>query len=73
MASKNQDKSTKEFTWTDDEAVLLLNVTHEYKIKQLTDGTCWESVRSKYGNILEMYKKELANSEEEARATLKDY
>ena len=76
MASKNQDKCTKkkkEFTWTDDEAELLLNVTHEYKIKQLTDGTCWESVRSKYGDILEMYKKELPNSEEEARATLKDY
>lgn len=75
MASKKQNKATKkkEFTWTEDEAELLLNVTHDYKIKHLTDGTCWESVRSKYADILELYQKELPRNDEEARATLKDY
>ena len=29
----------KEFVWTDDEAELLLTVTHDYKIKHLVEGT----------------------------------
>ena len=30
----------KQFVWTDDEAQLLLAVTHDYKIKHLVEGTC---------------------------------
>ena len=66
MAS-NKATRKKECTWTNDEAELLLNVTHDYKIKHLTDGTCWESVRLKYGDILDLYKKELPRNEEEAQ------
>ena len=40
-------KGKKDFVWTDDEAELLLNVTHHYKVQQLAEGTCWESVKSR--------------------------
>ena len=30
----------KQFFWTNDEAELLLAVTHDYKIKNLVEGTC---------------------------------
>ena len=30
----------KQFVWKDDEAQLLLAVTHDYKIKHLVEGTC---------------------------------
>ena len=58
--------------WSDDECELLLNVTHEYKVKQLMNGTDWESVRSKYSDILELFKKEIPEVEEGSRL-LKDY
>lgn len=59
--------------WSDDEAELLLNVTHDYKIQHLVDGTCWKSVKSKYADILELFRKELPPSEEEASWFNKNY
>ena len=70
---KKQDKSKKEFIWTDNEAELLLNVVHDYKIKHLVEGTCWESVRTKYADILELFHKELPENAEQARRLTKDY
>ena len=49
-----------------------MNVTHEYKIKQLMNGTDWESVRSEYSDILELFKKEIPEIEEGSRL-MKDY
>lgn len=69
----NQRPRKADFVWTDDEAELLLNVTHEYKVQQLAEGTCWESVRSKYGDILELFRGELPATDEEARELMKDY
>ena len=57
----------------DDEAELVLTVTHEYKIKHLVEGTCWESVRSKYADIVELFKKELPTDDEQRRRLSKDY
>ena len=72
--SANGKKSVnKDFLWTDDEALLLLNVTHDYKVQHLVDGTCWESVKSKYVDILELFRKELPTTEEEAHQLSKDY
>ena len=71
--SANGKKSVKDFLWTDDEALLLLNVTHDYKVQHLVDGTCWGSVKSKYVDILELFRKELPTTEEEARQLSKDY
>ena len=62
----------EEFIWSDDECELLLSVTHEYKVKQLLKGTDWESVRSKYVDIVALYKKELLDPAQ-ASQVLKDY
>ena len=57
--TKKTKERKEEFIWSDDESELLLSITHEYKVKQLLKGTDWESVRSKYSDILALYKKEL--------------
>ena len=69
------DKTTKkkDFVWSDDEAELILSVTHDYKVQCLTEGTCWESVKTKYSDILELFRKELPSNEEEQRNSFKDY
>ena len=41
----------KHFSWTDDEAELLLNITLEYKMEKSAECIDWESVRSKYTDI----------------------
>ena len=64
-ASKNNTKK-EDFVWSDDEAELLLNVTHDYKIQNLVNAMCWEFVKSKYADMLELLGKELPASEEEA-------
>ena len=63
----------KEFQWSDDEAELLLTVTHEYKVKKVAEGIDWESVKSKYSDILELMKNELPSTAEERTHLLKDY
>ena len=63
---KKSEKKSKEYIWTDDNAQLLLEVAHDYKIKHLAEGTCWESVKMKY-------KKELSQDAEQARHLAKDY
>ena len=45
-------RTGKEFQWTDDEAELLLSVAYEYKVKQSAECVDWESVKSKYDDIL---------------------
>ena len=50
----NQLKHKKDcFTWADDE-VELLKVTNEYKVQKSTKSVDWESVQSKYGDILDV-------------------
>ena len=49
----------KEFQWTDDEAELLLNVTCDYKNAKAMDNTGWESIKSKYEDIFELFRSEL--------------
>lgn len=61
----------KEFVWSNDEAQLLLEVTHDYKVRHLAEGTCWDSVKCKYADIAELMKKEL--SANEARLLCKEY
>ena len=69
---KDNSGKKKDFVWSNDEAELLLSVTHKYKIQCLTEGTCWESVKMKYSDKLENYK-ELPTNEEEQRNSVKDY
>ena len=70
MASRKQNKA--EFTWTEHEAELLLNITKSSTL-QFTDRMCCESVHTEYANILKLYQKEHPRNDEEARETLKDY
>ena len=74
---KEKDGTTKEkeqtFVWTDDEVELLLNVTHEYKVKKAGENVDWESVRSKYSDIWEELKRQLPPTLEEAREMGKDF
>ena len=53
---KSESKEGREFIWTKYyyEAKLLLNVTRDYKIQQVNDDMCWESVKRKYVDILEI-------------------
>ena len=63
-------KSGKEFQWTDDEAELLLTVTNEYKVSKVAESVDWESVKSKYCDIMELCSRSYL---EEAGNLLKDY
>ena len=64
----------EDFKWTDDEAELLLNVTHDYKVKKISESVDWESVKTKYENIVALMRQELPVTLEEARDNcLKDY
>ena len=60
MASEN-DKSTacesksKIFSWTDEESALLLQTVLEYKTTKLSSGNDWETVKSKYEDIVKLF------------------
>lgn len=70
---ENLSKSKKGcFTWTDDEVELLLKVTNDYKVQKSTESIDWESVQSKYGDILDMFQAEYPN-QENATALFKEY
>ena len=64
-------RTGKEFQWTDDEAELLLSVAYEYKVKQSAECVDWESVKSKYDDILELFREALPSTSDEAG--VKDY
>ena len=49
----------KDFQWTDDEAELLLSICYDYKSAKALDGVDWESVKSKYEDVLERFRAEL--------------
>ena len=71
---KEGRKEKEDFKWTDDESELLLSVTHEYKVKKLSESIDWESVRTKYDDILTLMCQELPDTAEEARENCgKDY
>ena len=50
-------RARREFVWTDDEAELLLNITIEYKTLKAAESVDWESVKSKYADIFELFKR----------------
>ena len=63
----------KDFVWTDDEAELLLSVTHQYKVQTLMENVDWGSVKSKYDDILTMLRAELPATVEETKSLQKEY
>jgi len=68
------DTDTRDnFKWTDDESELLLKVTSDYKVTKASDGVDWESIQSKYGDILEQMLAEYPATQEAAKELQKDY
>ena len=74
---KKADLSSSEardnFKWTDDEAELLLNITQDYKVSKAAEGIDWESIQSKYADILELMLLEYPETLEAGRELNKDY
>ena len=52
---EGQKEKKKEFVWTDDEAELLLNIANDYKVSKAGESVDWESVKSKYDDICELF------------------
>uniref|UniRef100_A0A1X7VSV0 Myb/SANT-like domain-containing protein n=1 Tax=Amphimedon queenslandica TaxID=400682 RepID=A0A1X7VSV0_AMPQE len=66
----------KHFKWTDDECELMLSVTRDYKVQQMAVNVDWESMKTKYGDILAMMPTELPVNAPTTRSqpiTGKDY
>ena len=70
---KKENEAREDFKWTDDESELLLNVTHDYKVKKVSENVDWESVKTKYDDILILMLQKLPNTAEEAQKSAKDY
>ena len=70
-ATDSEAKSS--FKWTDDEVELLLRVTLDYKASKAGEGTDWESVQSKYSDILNRMLEEYLDTPEAASELSKDY
>ena len=51
--AKNEGKADKDtnFTWTDEETALLIQVVIDYKAAKMAKGLDWETVRTKYDEI----------------------
>ena len=75
--SGGEEGSSKEkpdnFFWTDDEVQLLLKVTGEYKANKEMENIDWESVQTKYSDILQILMDQLPNSPDEGKKIGKDY
>ena len=66
--SKKEKK--KEFVWSDDEAELLLNVANDYKVSKAAESVDWESVKSKYDDICDLF---IAALPENNNCVMKDF
>ena len=52
---------------------LLLKVTHDYKVSKAAEGTDWESIHSKYADILQLLLAQYPETPEAAKHLNKDY
>ena len=75
--SGGEEGSSKEkpanFVWTDDGVQLLLKVTGEYKANKEMENIDWESVQTKYSDILQILMDQLPTSPDEGKKIGKDY
>ena len=47
-------ESDKYFTWTDEETTLLLKVAISYKTEKTSEGKDWDSVKTRYEDLLKL-------------------
>ena len=64
---KKENETREDFKWTDDESELLLSVTHDYKVKKKYQNVDWESVKTKYDEILTLMLQKLPDTADEAQ------
>ena len=71
---REKQKNTKDnsFVWTDDEVLLLLKVTLDYKTAKTMENIDWESCQTKYSDILDLFNDQYP-SQENASSIGKDY
>ena len=59
MAPKGKSKSSEEksslFSWSEEEIQLLLEVTLHYKSDKASEGFDWESIKTKYRDIQQIF------------------
>ena len=53
MLPKKKEK--KKFIWSDDEVELLLNIANDYEVFKAAESVDWESVKSKYSDICDLF------------------
>ena len=49
---KKEKKNSIDFIWTDEESELLLSIANDLKGAKASEGVDWESVKTKYSDIL---------------------
>ena len=52
---KEKKKDSNDFIWTDEESELLLSVANDFKVAKASKGVDWESVKTKYSDIFDLY------------------
>ena len=55
--------------WTDEEVEMLLSCTHEYKTQKAAKGNDWESIKTKYTDILAMFHQCVGDAQENGNAS----
>ena len=57
-AEKQTNGKTEVSAWTDDKVKLFLKVTNTYKVQKSTESVDWDSVQSKYADILALFQEQ---------------
>ena len=67
----DENKSSKTFSWTDEETSLLLQVVIDYKASKTATGLDWETVKNRYEDITERF--QVQYPREGADANMEEY
>ncbi|KAL9956170.1 hypothetical protein ACROYT_G037611 [Oculina patagonica] len=65
MAAEAAEAADKNFTWSDEEINLLLNVVIDYKARKAGEGVDWETVMSKYEDVTKMFLEKYPHNDKE--------
>ena len=66
---REKQKKTKDnsFVWMDDEILLLLKVTLDYKTAKTMENIDWESCQTKYSDILDLFNDQYPSQEKKKK------
>ena len=69
----HRGKQQDSFQWSNDEVERLLTVAYEYKVNHFSESTGWEKVKTKYADVLALFREQLTSGTKEASQLEKDY